>query len=135
SATVLISWLSFFFFQAEDGIRDFHVTGVQTLLFRSVDDRAKTVSIADNGIGMTRDEIVEQLGTIAHSGTQRFVEKLTGDQRKDSQLIGQFGVGFYSAFIVAERVEVESRKAGEPAEAGVSWQSDGQGQFTVESRT
>ena len=101
----------------------------------TVDERAKTISIADNGIGMTRDEIVEQLGTIAHSGTQRFVEKLTGDQRKDSQLIGQFGVGFYSAFIVAERVEVESRKAGEPPEAGVLWKSDGKGEFTVENRT
>ena len=100
----------------------------------TVDERAKTISIADNGIGMTRDEIVEQLGTIAHSGTQRFVEKLTGDQRKDSQLIGQFGVGFYSAFIVAERVEVESRKAGEPPEAGVLWKSDGKGEFTVENR-
>src|SRR5690606_36140764 len=101
----------------------------------TVDERAKTISIADNGIGMTRDEIVEQLGTIAHSGTQRFVERLTGDQRKDSQLIGQFGVGFYSAFIVAERVEVESRKAGEPPEAGVLWKSDGKGEFTVENRT
>jgi len=101
----------------------------------AVDERAKTISIADNGIGMTRDEIVEQLGTIAHSGTQRFVERLTGDQRKDSQLIGQFGVGFYSAFIVAERVEVESRKAGEPPEAGVLWKSDGKGEFTVENRT
>jgi len=100
----------------------------------AVDSRAKTISIADSGIGMTRDEIVEQLGTIAHSGTQRFVEKLTGDQRKDSQLIGQFGVGFYSAFIVAERVEVESRKAGEPPEAGVLWTSDGKGEFTVESK-
>jgi molecular chaperone HtpG len=100
----------------------------------TVDGDAKTISIADNGIGMTRDEIIEQLGTIAHSGTQRFVEKLSGDQRKDSQLIGQFGVGFYSAFIVADRVEVESRKAGEPAEAGVAWSSDGKGEFTVESR-
>ena len=100
----------------------------------TVDPDEKTIAIADNGIGMTRDEIVEQLGTIAHSGTQRFAERLTGDQRKDAQLIGQFGVGFYSAFIVADRVEVESRKAGEPAEAGVAWKSDGKGEFTVESR-
>ncbi len=100
----------------------------------TIDPEAKTIAIADHGIGMTRDEIVEQLGTIAHSGTQRFVERLTGDQRKDSQLIGQFGVGFYSAFIVADRVEVESRKAGEPAEAAVAWMSDGKGEFTVEGR-
>src|SRR5690606_26929864 len=100
----------------------------------TVDPDEKTIAIADNGIGMTRDEIVDQLGTIAHSGTQRFAERLTGDQRKDAQLIGQFGVGFYSAFIVADRVEVESRKAGEPAEAGVAWKSDGKGEFTVESR-
>src|SRR5690606_31567340 len=98
----------------------------------SLDRDAKTLSIADNGIGMSREEIVQYLGTIAHSGTQRFIAQLSGDQRKDSQLIGQFGVGFYSALIVADRVEVESRKAGEPPEAGVKWASDGQGEFTVE---
>ncbi len=98
----------------------------------SLDRDEKTLSIADNGIGMNREEITQQLGTIAHSGTQRFIEQLTGDQRKDSQLIGQFGVGFYSAFIVAERVEVESRKAGDPVESGVKWHSDGRGEFTVE---
>lgn len=100
-----------------------------------VDKDARTIEIADQGIGMTREEIVEQLGTIAHSGTQRFIAQLTGDQRKDSQLIGQFGVGFYSAFIVADRVEVTSRKAGAPAEAAVRWSSDGQGEFTVEECT
>jgi len=99
----------------------------------SIDRNAKTLSVSDTGIGMNRDEIIEQLGTIAHSGTQRFLEQLTGDQRKDSQLIGQFGVGFYSAFIVAERVEVTSRKAGDSAEDGVRWSSDGRGEFTVET--
>src|SRR5690606_36375486 len=99
----------------------------------SIDRNSKTLSVRDTGIGMNRDEIIEQLGTIAHSGTQRFLEQLTGDQRKDSQLIGQFGVGFYSAFIVAERVEVTSRKAGDSAEDGVRWSSDGRGEFTVET--
>ncbi|HEX7079948.1 MAG TPA: molecular chaperone HtpG [Gammaproteobacteria bacterium] len=99
----------------------------------AIDGAARVLSVADNGIGMSRDEIIEQLGTIAHSGTARFVEKLTGDQREDAQLIGQFGVGFYSAFIVAESVEVLSRKAGVPAAEGVRWTSDGQGQFTVEN--
>ncbi|TDG13798.1 molecular chaperone HtpG [Seongchinamella unica] len=99
-----------------------------------VDKEARTITIADNGIGMNRDEIVEHLGTIAKSGTAAFLENLTGDQQKDSQLIGQFGVGFYSAFIVADRVEVHSRKAGEAPEAGVVWESHGESEFSVESR-
>jgi molecular chaperone HtpG len=98
-----------------------------------VDPKAGTVSIRDNGIGLTREEAVSHLGTIAKSGTAEFFGKLTGDSQKDSQLIGQFGVGFYSAFIVAERVEVLSRKAGEPATAGVRWSSSADGEFTVES--
>jgi molecular chaperone HtpG len=98
-----------------------------------VDPKAGTVSIRDNGIGLTREEAVSHLGTIAKSGTAEFFGKLTGDSQKDSQLIGQFGVGFYSAFIVAERVEVLSRKAGEPAAAGVRWSSSADGEFTVES--
>jgi molecular chaperone HtpG len=97
------------------------------------DDKAGTLSIRDNGIGMTREEAVAHLGTIAKSGTAEFFGKLTGDAQKDSQLIGQFGVGFYSAFIVADRVEVLSRKAGEPASAGVRWQSAADGEFTVET--
>jgi len=97
------------------------------------DKDAKTITVSDNGIGMTRDEIVLHLGTIARSGTREFFEKLTGDQQKDAQLIGQFGVGFYSAFIVADRVTVISRRAGLPASEAVRWESDGSGEFTVEA--
>jgi molecular chaperone HtpG len=93
----------------------------------------KTLTIRDNGIGMSRDEAVSHLGTIARSGTAEFFKKLSGDQQKDSQLIGQFGVGFYSAFIVAERVEVLTRRAGLPASEGVRWESAADGDFTVES--
>ncbi len=98
-----------------------------------VDEVAKTITVSDNGIGMTRDEVVENLGTIAKSGTAAFLANLSGDQRKDSQLIGQFGVGFYSAFIVADRVEVLTRKAGEPVANGVHWESTGEADFSVEN--
>ena len=94
------------------------------------DKAQRTLTIADNGIGMNHDELVENLGTIARSGTAHFVQQLSGDQRKDMSLIGQFGVGFYSAFMVADAVEVVSRKAGE--EQGWRWTSDGKGEFTVE---
>jgi molecular chaperone HtpG len=97
------------------------------------DPSAGTLTITDNGIGMTREEAVANLGTIARSGTAEFFRSLSGDEQKASQLIGQFGVGFYSAFIVAERVEVRSRKAGTPAEAGVRWESGADGEFTVET--
>ena len=97
------------------------------------DASAGTVTITDNGIGMTRAEAIANLGTIARSGTAEFFRSLSGDEQKASALIGQFGVGFYSAFIVAERVEVRSRRAGEPAEAGVRWESGADGEFTVES--
>ena len=96
------------------------------------DSAAGTLTIRDNGIGMSREEAISNLGTIARSGTAEFFKSLSGDQQKDSQLIGQFGVGFYSAFIVAERVEVLTRKAGLPATAGVHWESSADGQFTVE---
>ncbi len=99
----------------------------------SYDKAARTVTIADNGIGMSRAEMIEHLGTIAKSGTREFFAQLTGDQRKDSQLIGQFGVGFYSAFIVADRVSVNSRRAGAPAEQATRWESDGGGEFSVEA--
>ena len=95
------------------------------------DKDAGTVSVADNGIGMTREEAVEHLGTIAKSGTEEFFENLTGDQRKDSTLIGQFGVGFYSSFIVAKEVEVRTRRAGQ--EEGTRWTSTGEEEFTVEA--
>ncbi|MEZ5501910.1 MAG: molecular chaperone HtpG [Halioglobus sp.] len=97
-----------------------------------VNKKANTITISDNGIGMNREEVIENLGTIAKSGTAAFLENLTGDARKDSQLIGQFGVGFYSAFIVAQRVEVHTRKAGEPAAAGVLWESHGEAEFSIE---
>jgi molecular chaperone HtpG len=97
------------------------------------DPAAKTLTIRDNGIGMSREDAVSHLGTIARSGTAEFFKKLSGDQQKDSQLIGQFGVGFYSAFIVAERVEVFSRRAGLTAAEGVRWESAADGQFTVET--
>lgn len=101
----------------------------------SADKEANTVTISDNGIGMTHDQIVEHLGTIAKSGTAEFFSQLSGDQASDSQLIGQFGVGFYSAFIVADKVTVRSRAAGTPAEQGVEWTSEGEGEFTTESIT
>jgi len=99
------------------------------------DAKARTLTVIDNGIGMSRDEVVENLGTIAKSGTAEFLGKMTGDSRKDATLIGQFGVGFYSAFIVADRVVVESRRAGLPGEQAVRWESDGQGEFSVERIT
>ncbi len=97
------------------------------------DEKAGTLSIRDNGIGMTREEAIAHLGTIAKSGTKEFVSRLSGDAAKDSALIGQFGVGFYSAFIVASKVEVVSRKAGVPATAGVRWTSSADGEYTVET--
>ena len=99
------------------------------------DPIAGTLTITDNGIGMTREEAIANLGTIARSGTAEFFRSLSGDEQKASQLIGQFGVGFYSAFIVAERVEVRTRKAGAPPEAGVRWESGADGEFTVETLT
>lgn len=98
-----------------------------------VDAENRTITVSDNGIGMTREEAIENLGTIAKSGTAQFLASLSGDQKKDSQLIGQFGVGFYSAFIVADRVEVFTRKAGEPAANGVHWESSGEADFSVEN--
>ena len=97
------------------------------------DKDAGTLTIEDNGIGMNRDDVINHLGTIAKSGTAEFLSKLSGDQKKDSQLIGQFGVGFYSAFIVADKVTVETRRAGEAADAAVRWESAGEGDFTLES--
>jgi molecular chaperone HtpG len=98
----------------------------------SFDTEAGTITVADNGIGMSRQEVIEHIGTIAKSGTREFLRSLTGDQRKDATLIGQFGVGFYSAFIVADRVSLTTRRYGLPADQGVRWESDGKGEYTLE---
>ena len=107
----------------------------QSELFISVDfdKTARTISISDNGIGMSQQEAIDHLGTIAKSGTKEFFTRLSGDQQKDAALIGQFGVGFYSGFIVAEKITVETRRAGLPADQGVSWESGGEGEFTIEN--
>ena len=97
------------------------------------DAEKNTVTLSDNGIGMNRDDVIQNLGTIAKSGTAEFLKQLSGDEKKDSKLIGQFGVGFYSSFIVADSVEVFTRRAGAPVEEGVHWQSAGDGQFTIEN--
>lgn len=96
------------------------------------DQETNTVTIRDNGIGMTRQETIDNIGTIASSGTRKFLDNLTGDQAKDSQMIGQFGVGFYSSFIVADKVTVTTRRAGVIADEAVRWESDGQGSYTLE---
>jgi molecular chaperone HtpG len=98
----------------------------------TLDKAAHSVTVSDNGIGMNREEIIDHLGTIAKSGTQKFMENLSGDKARDSQLIGQFGVGFYSSFMIADRVVVTSRRAGAKADEAVCWESKGDGQFTVE---
>ncbi|KQY86892.1 molecular chaperone HtpG [Pelomonas sp. Root1444] len=99
----------------------------------SFDEDAKTLTISDNGIGMSAEEAAAHLGTIAKSGTREFMAKLEGDQKKDAQLIGQFGVGFYSGFIVADRITVETRRAGLPADQGVRWSSEGTGEYDIET--
>jgi len=99
----------------------------------AIDKEARTLTISDNGVGMSREEVIANIGTIAKSGTKEFLSRLTGDQAKDSRLIGQFGVGFYSSFIVADRVTLVTRRAGLPESEGVRWESDGSGQFTVEA--
>ncbi len=98
-----------------------------------VDKEKRTLSITDNGIGMSREELIDNLGTIAKSGTAEFLQQMTGDKQHDAHLIGQFGVGFYSAFIVADKVTVESRRAGLDSDAAVRWESEGEGEFTIES--
>src|SRR5208282_1837751 len=99
----------------------------------SYDAGARTITVADNGIGMSRQEVIEHIGTIAKSGTREFLQALTGDQRQDASLIGQFGVGFYSAFIVADRVTLTTRREGLTAAEGVRWESDGRGAYTLET--
>ncbi|MBD9500371.1 molecular chaperone HtpG [Pseudomonas sp. PDM17] len=107
--------------------------GAELKIRVSFDKDAKTVTLEDNGIGMSREEVIAHLGTIAKSGTADFLKNLSGDQKKDSHLIGQFGVGFYSAFIVADKVDVFTRRAGAPASEGVHWSSKGEGEFDVAS--
>ncbi|MGE3509170.1 MAG: molecular chaperone HtpG [Vicinamibacterales bacterium] len=97
------------------------------------DAAARTITVSDNGIGMSRQEVIDHIGTIAKSGTREFFERLTADAARDAQLIGQFGVGFYSAFIVADRVTLVTRRADGPAEAGVRWESAGEGEYTIET--
>ena len=101
----------------------------------SYDKAARALSVSDNGVGMSRDEVISNIGTIAKSGTREFFQSLTGDQAKDAHLIGQFGVGFYSSFIVADKVTLVTRRAGMTAEHGVRWESDGQGEYTLETMT
>ena len=98
-----------------------------------VDEEAGTLTVRDNGIGMSREDVMENIGTIAKSGTKAFLDRLSGDEKADAHLIGQFGVGFYSSFIVADKVTVQTRKAGEEAGAGVRWESDGGGEYSLES--
>ncbi|NOR43042.1 MAG: molecular chaperone HtpG [Gammaproteobacteria bacterium] len=97
------------------------------------DDEAKTISVTDNGVGMSRQEVIDNVGTIASSGTRKFLDAMTGDEAKDSQMIGQFGVGFYSSFIVADKVTLETRRAGASADEATRWESDGEGSFSLEN--
>ena len=98
----------------------------------SWDPEARTITVRDNGVGMSLDEVVANIGTIASSGTRRFLEAMSAEQKTDARLIGQFGVGFYSAFVVADRVTVLTRRAGAPVGEGVKWESDGKGEYKLE---
>lgn len=112
---------------------DYYEADPELAIHVHYDKEAKTITVRDNGIGMSREEVISHLGTIAKSGTQAFLKSLTGDEAKDRQLIGQFGVGFYASFIVAEKVVVKTRHAGFPIEQGVCWTSLGEGEYTVET--
>jgi molecular chaperone HtpG len=118
-----------------EGLKDnaLYENDTELKIWVDVDKENKIITIRDNGIGMSREEVIDNLGTIAKSGTRAFKEMLTGDQSKDSQLIGQFGVGFYSAFIVSDRVVVRTRRAGMNEDLGVYWESDGKGQYTIKN--
>ncbi len=106
----------------------------ETLRLRvTFDKKEKTITVSDNGVGMSHDEVVQNIGTIARSGTRQFLDALSGDTANDANLIGQFGVGFYSVFLVAEKVELTTRHAGDPASAGVRWTSDGGGEYLIET--
>jgi molecular chaperone HtpG len=112
---------------------DLHESDEDLEIHVSYDTDARTITISDNGIGMSRQEVMDNIGTIAKSGTREFFQALTGDQRKDATLIGQFGVGFYSSFIVADQVTLTTRRAGLPASEGIRWESDGRGEYTLET--
>src|SRR5487761_2659979 len=110
-----------------------YCTDVDLRICVSYDKAARTVTVSDNGVGMSREEVVANIGTIAKSGTREFFQALTGDQAKDAHLIGQFGVGFYSSFIVADRVTLVTRRAGVAAGEAVRWESDGGGEYSIEA--
>lgn len=110
-----------------------HEDDAELSIHVSYDKEARTITVSDNGIGMTREEVVQQIGTIARSGTREFFSKLTGDQQKDANLIGQFGVGFYSAFVVADKVTLTTRRAGHATNEGARWESTGEGEYTLET--
>jgi molecular chaperone HtpG len=112
---------------------DLHESDEELRIRVSYDKDARTITVSDNGIGMSRQEVMDNIGTIAKSGTREFFQALTGDQRKDATLIGQFGVGFYSSFIVADRVTLTTRRAGLPSAEGVRWESDGRGEYALET--
>ena len=107
--------------------------GAEFAIHVRFDPQARTITVTDNGVGMSRQEVIDNIGTIARSGTQEFLAQLTGDQTRDAQLIGQFGVGFYSSFIVAGRITLTTRRAGLPADEGVRWESTGEGSYTLEA--
>ncbi len=112
---------------------DLYEDDIELKIRVSYDKDAGTLTITDNGIGMTRDEVIDHIGTIARSGTRSFLDAMTGDEKNDARLIGQFGVGFYSSFIVAEQVTLRTRKAGETADQGVEWISEGKGEYSIQS--
>jgi len=112
---------------------DLYEQDIELKIKVSYDEDSRSITISDNGIGMSRDEVIEHIGTIAKSGTRSFLDSITGDEKKDARLIGQFGVGFYSSFIVAEEVTLRTRKAGEEADQGVEWVSKGKGEYSIAS--
>ncbi|MDC1286943.1 molecular chaperone HtpG [Gammaproteobacteria bacterium] len=112
---------------------DLYEQDIELKIKISYDKEKRTITICDNGIGMTRDEVIDHIGTIAKSGTRSFLDSITGDEKKDARLIGQFGVGFYSSFIVAEEVTLRTRRAGESADQGVEWVSKGKGEYSIAS--
>ena len=114
---------------------DLYEEDIELKIKIAYDKDERSITISDNGIGMTREEVIDHIGTIAKSGTRSFLDSITGDEKNDARLIGQFGVGFYSSFIVAEEVTLRTRKAGEAADQGVEWVSQGKGEYKIASLT